>query len=288
MTQPQSMNAAQAWSLFWKQQGRESRCLALSPDFCERLDAHWHGFASTLPEGARVVDLGCGSGAVGRALRSARPELQVTGVDVAQIAPSRDPAIELMANIAMESLPFQDGAFAAAVSQFGYEYAAAPDAAAEEVARVVARGGSLSFLIHHDEGPIIAAMRRHRHAIEGLCGAETRSAFLSGDAGALAARIAMLKRECANDSLLEAAGRGLQGQIGNDQAGRARVWNAVVDALAPELAMLESLDLSGTRGRSIDAVMKPLARGFDLQPPRPLRTAANEPIAWMAEGSRRG
>ena len=280
------MDAAQAWSLFWKEQGHESRCLALSPDFCERLDAHWHAFASGLPEGARVIDLGSGSGAVGRALRSAAPGLHVTGVDVAHIAPSNDPGLELIANVAMESLPFEDGAFAAAVSQFGYEYAAAPDAAAAELARVVAPGGSLSFLVHHTDGPIIGAMRRHRRAIEGLCGAEMKSAFLSGNRPTLGGRIEQLRRECANDSLVETAGRALQAQLGNDEVGRARVWNAIVEALAPELAMLRSLDLSAEGGRTIDDVMKPLRASFALEPPRPLRSADDEPIAWIIEGSR--
>ena len=286
MTQTAPLNAAEAWSIFWAEQGHSSRCLALSPDICERLDAHWHAFASTLADGAKVIDLGCGSGAVGRALLAATPGLQVTGVDVAAIPPSREPGLELIANVAMESLPFADAAFAAAVSQFGYEYAAAPEAAADEVARVVARGGSLSFLVHHDEGPVIGAMRRHRRAIEGLCGSAIETAFLAGDAGTLGARIAELKRDCGNDSLVEAAGRALQGQVANDEAGRARVWNAVVDALAPEHAMLKSLDLSTAGGRSIEAVIEPLARSFALQPPKPLRTANDEPVAWVIEGSR--
>jgi SAM-dependent methyltransferase len=285
--QPPSMNAAQAWSLFWSEQGQNSRCLALSPDFCERLDAHWHSFASTLPEGATVIDLGCGSGAVGKALRSAEPALRVIGVDAARIAPSQEPGLELIANVAMEALPFPTASFAAAVSQFGYEYAAAPDAAAREVSRVVAPGGSLSFLIHHDEGPIVAAMRRHRRAIEGLCGPEMRSAFNSGDANRLTELIAALRQECANDPLVEAAGRGLQAQVRKDEASRARVWSAVVDALSPELVMLHSLDLSAAGGRSIDQVMEPLAAGFDLQQAKPLRSAADEPIAWIVEGSRR-
>lgn len=286
MTQTPSMNAAEAWSIFWAEQGHSSRCLALSPDICERLDAWWHGFASSLPPQSRVVDLGCGSGAVGRALRAAAPGLQVTGIDAARIAPSREPGIELIANVAMESLPFKDATFGAAVSQYGYEYAAAPDEAAKGVARVLAPGASLGFLVHHDEGPVIGAMRRHRRAIEGLCGPEVQTAFLSGDAGGLAAQIAELRRECANDSLVEAAGRGLQAQVVNDQAGRARVWDAVVQALAPELAMLKSLDLSTSGGRSIEAVVEPLAGAFDLKPPAPLRGDGGEPVAWIVEGSR--
>jgi SAM-dependent methyltransferase len=288
MTKPSRMNAAQAWTLFWSEQGPSSRCLALSPEFCERLDAHWRGFASTLSPTAKVIDLGCGSGAVGRALRSTEPRLQVTGVDVARVAASREAGLELMSNVAMEALPFPDGAFAAAVSQFGYEYAAAPQLAADEIARVVAPGAPLSFLIHHDHGPIVATMRRHRRAIEGVCGPAVKDAFLSGNASALAERIAIVKRECSNDPLVDAAGRGLQNQISHNETARAQVWKAVIEALAPELIMLESLDLSTLGVRVIGDVVEPLAEAFDIRAPQPLRTAAGEPIAWVVEGVRRG
>src|SRR5262249_1456062 len=36
----------------------------------------------TLPAGARVVDIGCGSGAVALALKDERPDLEVVGADV--------------------------------------------------------------------------------------------------------------------------------------------------------------------------------------------------------------
>lgn len=287
MTQRSRMNAADAWTVFWSEQGHSSRCLAHSPDICERLDAHWHGFASLLPAGAKVIDLGCGSGAVGRAMRSVEPRLQVIGVDAARVAPSPEAGLQLISNIAMESLPFADGAFAAAVSQFGYEYAADPRAAAREIGRVTAPSAPLSFLIHHDQGPILAAMRRHRRAIEGLCGAEMKTAFLSGNAAALAERIATLTRECENDSLVDAAGRGLQAQVVNVEPIRLRVWTAIVEALTPELVMLESLDLSTSGGRAIEELVDPLCEAFDLRAPQPLRTDADEPIAWVVEGTRR-
>ena len=87
------------------------------------------------------------------------------------------------------------------------------------------------------------------------------------DANALAERIATLKTECSNDPLVEAAGRGLQNQIRNNEAGRSQVWNAVVEALAPELIVLESLDLSRLRGRMIRDVVEPLTEAFEMRPP---------------------
>lgn len=217
-------STAEAWTLFWSEQGEESRCLARSPELCERLDGYWARFASRLKLSGRVIDLGCGSGAVGRALRRAAP-LIVTGVDIARVPPVRDAGLELLSSVSMESLPFPDAFFGAAVSQFGYEYAD-PEAASAEVARVLAPGAPFSFLIHHPDGPIVGAMRRHRRAIEGLCGLRVQDAFFSGNENALAERIALLKRECANDALVEQAEHGLHMQIRNDELSRLQCGRA--------------------------------------------------------------
>ncbi|HEX5237757.1 MAG TPA: class I SAM-dependent methyltransferase [Sphingomicrobium sp.] len=258
--------------------------MARSPELCERLDSHWVSFASALKPSARVIDLGCGSGAVGRALRGASP-LSVTGVDIARIPPAREPGFELLANVRIESLPFSEAAFDAAVSQFGYEYAG-PEAAAAEVGRVLAPGASFSFLIHHPDGPIVSAMRRHRRAIEGLCGLRVQEAFFSGNENALAERIALLKRECLDDSVVEQAEHGLNMQIRKDELARLQVWKGVVQALAPELFMLDSLGLCCTDDRSIDDLVEPLTRWFEVRPPQPLLSGNGEPIAWIVEGNR--
>ena len=256
-----------------------------SPELCERLDSHWAAFASTLRPSSKVIDLGCGSGAVGRAIRAAGPPLSVTGVDIARVPPVRDPGIELLANVAIESLPFPDCSFAAAVSQFGYEYADA-EAASAEVARVLAPRAPFSFLIHHPDGPIVSAMRRHRRAIEGLCGLRVQEAFFSGNENALAERIALLKQECSDDLVVQQAEHGLHRQIRNDELARLKVWKGVVQALAPELFMLDSLGLCCTDDGSIDDLVEPLSRWFEVRPRRPLLSSRGEPIAWIVEGNR--
>jgi hypothetical protein len=130
-------------------------------------------------------------------------------------------------------------------------------------------------------------MRRHRRAIEGLCGVRIQAAFFAGDPSALAERIATLKRECANDSIIDDAGRGLHQQIRNPEPGRLQVWKAVVDALAPELFMLDSLELCCVDDRSIDRLLEPLKGHFELAATKTLRTWRGEPIALVIEGTRR-
>jgi SAM-dependent methyltransferase len=242
--------------------------------------------ASTLSP-TSVIDLGCGTGAVGRALHTAHLRLRVTGIDVAQIPKSREPALDLLPNVAMESLPFPDRTFGAAVSQFGYEYGE-PQESAKEIARVLMPGAPFSFLIHHPDGPIVGALRRQRRAIEGLCGLRVQAAFFSGNETALAERMAILKLECSDDSLIEQAERGLHMQIHQDELGRLQVWRAVVEALAPELCMLDSLPLCCHEERSIDDLIHPLTRSFEVKPAQVLQSGAGEPIALIIEGVRLG
>ena len=273
---------AEAWSTFWDAQGPGSRCLARSPE----LDVHWHSFARTVWPTITILDVGCGAGAVGHALHMAEPRLQVIGIDVAQVPGTLNPRLQMLSGISMEALPFPDASLGAAVSQFGFEYGNT-EAAADELARVLVPGSPLSLLIHHPEGPIVDDMRRHRRAIEGLCGLRIQAAFFSGNEIALAEHIAALKAKCSNDSIVEQTARGLISHITRDEPQRLRLWKAIIEALEPELVMLESLGLSSTVDQSIDTFAKPLGRSFDLQPVRILETRLGDPIAWIIEGRRR-
>jgi hypothetical protein len=185
----------------------------------------------------------------------------------------------------MEELPFGNGAFGAAVSQFGFEYGAA-ETTATELARVLTPGAPISFLIHHPESSIIEGMRRHRRSIEGLCGLHVQAAFFSGNAGALADRFAVLRRECANDRLIEDAERGLHAHLGKDELQRLRVWRAVAEALAPELVMLDSLALLGPGDGAIEQIVESLRKWFDVKRLTVLRSLREEPLAWIVEGER--
>lgn len=278
-------NAAEAWTIFWADQGPRSRCFARAPELSELLDAHWRGFASALPASARVIDLGCGAGAVGRALLSEAPGLSITGIDSAEVPASSDPNLRLRSRTTMESLPFADRSFEAAASQFGYEYAPA-EAAAKEIARILIPDAPFSFLVHHPDSPIVADMRRHRRAIEGLCGLRVQAAFFSGNANDLADRFADLKRECADDPIVEHAERGLCAHLRNDQSNRLQIWKAVTEALAPELFMLDSLDLCCAGDQEVHDHIEPLTQWFDVRLPAVVRTRAGQPIAWEVHGTR--
>jgi SAM-dependent methyltransferase len=96
---------------------------------------------------ASVLDVGCGSGRL--AVELARSGAAVTGIDVseARLAAARKRAGQAGVDVrALHAdmtalLPFEDGAFAAAVSRLSLMIAADPEAVLRELARVVAPGG---------------------------------------------------------------------------------------------------------------------------------------------------
>ena len=109
-TASHGLGVRDAWTAFWQDPG-QSRCVAGAPDIWHVLTRHWSAFAHSLPQGARVLDLGCGAGAVARELVDSRPDLQVTGIDFARIPLTLHAQIDLLSDTAMENLPFAEGSW---------------------------------------------------------------------------------------------------------------------------------------------------------------------------------
>ena len=104
----------------------------------------------TIPPGARVLDVACGTG--NTAIPLARQGAVVTGVDIAPNllvqARERSRAEGLQVNFDegdAEQLPYPDGSFDAVVSMFGAMFAPRPDLVASEFARVLKPGGLLAM-----------------------------------------------------------------------------------------------------------------------------------------------
>ena len=149
----------QAWSDYWR--GQPGGCLPASAS--SSLDAafrgEWRRIASGLPADAQVLDLATGDGVVLRWLAEVRSDLALIGVDLAEPLPLPPPGITTRGGVAMESLPFEAASFDAVVSQFGFEYGE-PQRCAAEVSRVLRRGGTLTLVTHHADGPIVAHNRQ--------------------------------------------------------------------------------------------------------------------------------
>ena len=107
--------------------------------------------------GARVLDLGCGSGDLARHLAEAG--LRVTGCDISarmlEQAERADPAGTWVAlDPAWRKLPFAAGAFGAVVASSVLEYVADPAAVLRECARVLAPGGTLLCTVPDIRHPV--------------------------------------------------------------------------------------------------------------------------------------
>jgi demethylmenaquinone methyltransferase/2-methoxy-6-polyprenyl-1,4-benzoquinol methylase len=122
--------------------------------FSYGMDRAWKGelanaLASRISPGGTVVDVACGTGDLGRALRSLRPDVCVLATDLSlsmlREARRRDPG-PAWAVADMTFLPLPEGTADAVLA--GYAIRNAPDlkAAIEEVARVLKSGGWLASL----------------------------------------------------------------------------------------------------------------------------------------------
>lgn len=273
----------EAWTMFWADSA-QSRCAAGAPEIWQSLLRHWVSFADSLPRGAHVLDLGCGAGAVGRMLLAARNDLRVTGVDAAKVPRSKLPQMELLSETDMESLPFEDGSFAAVVSQFGYEYSDTDDTA-EEVARVLAPDAALSFLVHHSQSAIVNANRERYGAVVAFLSPDMRTSFCSGDVAGFQSQIALLVERYPEDALIAQLASALPTRLGWMMERRVSTWESLEAALAPERCMSESLDACCVAPSQIDRWAGPLREVCDLKPITVLREADGTPIAWCAEGN---
>lgn len=93
-----------------------------------------------------------------------------------------------MPGVAMETLPFKDGSYAAVTSQFGIEYGDL-DRTAAEISRVLRRRGALAMLLHHPEGIVL---RHNRARAEGLRWVIDESGIFAQASAGLALRVAGL------------------------------------------------------------------------------------------------
>ena len=276
--------AADAWTAFWADP-EQSRCAAGAPAIWRVLASHWSAFARSLGPRAQVLDLGCGAAVVGRILAGARSDLHIMGIDAAGIPPASHPQLDVLSHIAMEALPFPDRRFGAAVSQFGYEYSQV-DAAAREVARVVAPGAKISFLVHHADSAIVAATCSRLDAISGFLGPAMRTAFCSGDAAGFSAEMSALIESHAQDRLIAQLAQLLPSRLADPQLKRISIWVAVEEALAPERCLAESLRTCCVAPSQVAEWSGPLRAVCHLAPVSVLREPNGDPIAWRVEGVR--
>jgi len=273
-----------AWTAFW-QDPAQSHCVADAPEIQRELATHWSRFAAIVPADTRVLDLGCGAGAVARALLTSRRDLHVTGIDFARVPLMLSPQVELLSETPMESLPFAGRSFGAVVSQFGFEYGNA-GYAVREMARVLAPGAPLSFLVHHAESAIVSGNRARLNALMAFLSPMMREAFCGADTVGFHAQMSALIRAHPDDTLVVELARSLPSRLSRTARERVTIWRAIEDALAPERCIAESLNSCCVAPDELDSWLQPLQAACSLQEAIVLREPGGTPIAWRIEGLR--
>lgn len=126
-----------------------------------RFERFSRALEQSIGRSGRVLDFGCGTGALARVL--ARMGWQVSGTDVSEpmLAQARQlaPELELVPLVLGSPLPFPDRSFDAVVASSVLEYLADPRATLRELARVLVPGGVLLCTVPDPRHP---ARRRER------------------------------------------------------------------------------------------------------------------------------
>ncbi|HEY0011442.1 MAG TPA: class I SAM-dependent methyltransferase [Allosphingosinicella sp.] len=296
-----------AWADFWAQKSGERQPACL-PNALQEIDAAqrevWQGFARALAPGARILDLATGDGAVLKKIREARTDLVLTGVDSAPTLPPSPPGMTLRAGVSMEALPFEDGAYDAVVSQFGYEYGDTA-AIAHEVGRLLAPRGLLGLLIHRSDGPIVAHNLPRRDALRW---ALAPGGYLAKARGLVAARrIAAIPTPPAFRMAPEEAQRLFPGQsVGHEfltailqtlEMGRGKPAQESLEVLTTlekkasnEIARIETLERAACDSGRIALISGELhAAGLDMEAAAAIsERTSGRAFAWYLSGVRRG
>lgn len=130
----------------------------------------WTEFFNTLPAQTRLLDLGCGNGAISLIAREtalARGlQWEIVATDLARIDPPRFvrngavrlAGIDFHAGVATERLPFEDASFDAVSGHYALEYNE-PVAALAQIFRVLKPGGDAQFVLQGSESTHVQMAR---------------------------------------------------------------------------------------------------------------------------------
>jgi ubiquinone/menaquinone biosynthesis C-methylase UbiE len=130
----------------------------------------WVAFFSTLPDGARILDVGTGNGVVAmiaaETARATERNWEIHATDLAQIDPMRDvpdaarrlASISFHPGVPTERLPFDAESFDAVSGHYALEYTDTT-AALAEIQRVMKPGGNAQFIVHHADSMLVRSAR---------------------------------------------------------------------------------------------------------------------------------
>jgi SAM-dependent methyltransferase len=274
------------WSMFWRDFGVENRPLErcfIPGDGQHVVDRHWAKLADDLPKAARVIDLGCGAGILGRNLLTHRSDLLVTGVDFAQVPVTQLANLTIHPWVSMEELPFEDGAFDAAISLFGIEYGNMEETA-RELGRVLLPGACFSFLVHHQESEIVREGSMRLKGLRELLSGKLKAAFLAGRISDFDQQQQRLRIQFPNEPSVKLFSDHFRRNITRTRAERQGIWQKLANDLEPEITLTMHMERSAKSASQLGNWLVPLLSMMTAASVSTLRRNSGEPIAWHVSG----
>lgn len=287
-SKPASSASASNWSTFWSDFGegdeRPERC-HVPGDGQQVVDRHWRLFANGIAREAQVLDIGCGAGTVGRTLLDCRPDLEVTGIDFAQVPALRAPNLVIQQGVRMEALPFEAGSFDAAVSLFGIEYGNLAQTA-RELARVLKPGARFSFIMHHAESEIAQEGGTRVFGIRDALSGNVKQAFLAGDSALLDQQRMRLRLAHGDEPTVKLISDYFARMIGRPREERHALWRKLEDDVAVEVSLTAYMVRCAKTPEQMGAWLSPLLAMMAATEVSVLRRGSGEPIGWLVRGMR--
>ena len=160
------MNTGEQWSDYWQTDGSSAEVFVdKDGQKHPELALFWQQEFNHFQPGDRIVDIASGAGSVLANLPQ-KHSFKIFAQDISEIAlkqqKERIQGVEIIASSA-DNIPVDSESFERVLSQFGVEYAG--ETAFIEAARLIAVGGTMTFLSHYRNGYIDS---RNRNELKGI------------------------------------------------------------------------------------------------------------------------
>lgn len=176
---PDPTSRDRIWTDYWRHGRLHSLSGSFSGNYEGNIRRFWVDAFSGIAPPQHALDIGTGNGPLPALLCEIAGDAMphVDAIDIADINPawldsasaSCRQAIRFHSRTSAEELPFPDGRFSLAVSQYGLEYCRL-DAAVNELARVLAPDGKLALILHHRSSRLAQVAAEEVRLVQWLLG----------------------------------------------------------------------------------------------------------------------